>query len=357
MNTSNKPFSGDRTPPFSYTRRTLLKALPALVFSPGLLAQATPVPVAVQKLHSFNLRVTDVARSTAFYQDLFGAPVQARQGEVVYLRIGAGPRFFSLSPLQAGQQPGFAHIGLSVADFTVETVQTQLQAYAIAPATAPLPGQAALEQAMRSWTVIRGDTTELYFADLEGIVYHLTSEQDCGGSGPVGAVCDGVDPASASGMFKLVDISHFTTFLANNGRANEFYTRIFGKQYQAYQGPTSPIIGVGDGIQFLMYVGGNQEGAPTQPGRIDHSCFSVEDFSVDGILARLTEYGLTGVNSGNGAPPMSHWVSMRMPNRGGVEGGTPEVYFSDPDGIHIQLQDAGYCGGGGYLGNECAPLA
>jgi len=51
-----------------------------------------------------------------------------------------------------------------------------------------------------------------------------------------------------------------------------------------------------------------------------------------------------------------HWISMRMPNRGGAEGGTPELYFSDPDGIRIQLQDAGYCGGTGYLGDDCPPL-
>ena len=38
-----------------------------------------------------------------------------------------------------------------------------------------------------------------------------------------------------------------------------------------------------------------------------------------------------------------HWISMRMPNRGGAEGGTPELYF-DPDGLRIQLQDRSYCG-------------
>ncbi len=338
-------------------RRTLLKAFPALAFNPVIFAQSQANPIAVQKLHSFDLRVTDVARSLAFYQDLFAAPVQARQGDTIFLRIGAGPRCFSLSPVRAGQQPGFAHIGLSVADFSVTAIRAQLEAFGIESAQAPTPGQPALEHAMRHWTVQRGDSTELYFADVEGLVYQLTSDQYCGGSGVLGTVCERVEPATASGMFKLLDLSHFTNFLANRDRANEFYTRIFGKQFQAYQGPTSPVIGVGDGIQFLMYVGGSQAGAPTEPGRIDHTCFSVEAFSVDAILAKLTDYGLSGVESGNAAPPLSHWVSMRMPNRGGAEGGTPEVYFADPDGIHIQLQDASYCGGGGYLGNECPLLA
>jgi hypothetical protein len=50
---------------------------------------------------------------------------------------------------------------------------------------------------------------------------------------------------------------------------------------------------------------------------------------------------------------MSSYVTLRMPNRGGAEGGTPEFYFLDPDGLLIQLQDATYCGGAGYLGDVC----
>ena len=46
-------------------------------------------------------------------------------------------------------------------------------------------------------------------------------------------------------------------------------------------------------------------------------------------------------------------MTMRMPDRGGAPGGTPELYFTDPDGILLQLQDARYCGGNGYLGEEC----
>ena len=32
---------------------------------------------------------------------------------------------------------------------------------------------------------------------------------------------------------------------------------------------------------------------------------------------------------------------------------TNSVYFTDPDGIFLQLQDVSYCGGSGYLGDEC----
>ena len=32
-----------------------------------------------------------------------------------------------------------------------------------------------------------------------------------------------------------------------------------------------------------------------------------------------------------------------------------ELYFTDPDGILLQIQDMTYCGGSGKLGEVCAP--
>lgn len=344
------------TIPSSPGRRRILQSLPLLALAPAAVAQS-PTPVAVRKIHSFDIKVQDVDRSLRFYQDLFAAPIQARQGDTVCLRIGDGPHFFSISPVRPGEQIGFSHIGLSVANFDVNVVQDQLAAFGIEPGEAPGPSDSALDQASRSWIVSRGQTRELYFADVEGLVYHLNSENYCGGAGLLGEGCGSVEAAPGAGMFELLDYSHFTNFMANRDRANDFYTRAFGKTFQAYQGPGSPVIGVGDGIQFLMYVGGSQEGAPTAPGRIDHVCFSVSDFDVDGMLAQLTDYGLVAREDASNTQPLMHWISMRMPNRGGAEGGTPELYFTDPDGIRIQLQDPGYCGGTGYLGDSCPPLA
>jgi len=47
---------------------------------------------------------------------------------------------------------------------------------------------------------------------------------------------------------------------------------------------------------------------------------------------------------------------MRGANRGGLLTGTPEVYFTDPDGILLQLQDNRYCGGNGYFGELCGTV-
>jgi hypothetical protein len=50
---------------------------------------------------------------------------------------------------------------------------------------------------------------------------------------------------------------------------------------------------------------------------------------------------------------MTSYVTLRMENRGGAKEGTPELYFTDPDGLLIQLQDVKYCGGSGVLGDVC----
>jgi hypothetical protein len=52
---------------------------------------------------------------------------------------------------------------------------------------------------------------------------------------------------------------------------------------------------------------------------------------------------------------MRHYVETRHEDQGGAKEGTPELYFTDPDGILVQLQDVSYCGGSGVLGTVCAP--
>jgi len=83
---------------------------------------------------------------------------------------------------------------------------------------------------------------------------------------------------------------------------------------------------------------------------------NMEHFNPDSVLETLAAYGISPRGDAP-APgpvgPMKSYVSLRMENRGGAPGGTPELYFTDPDGLLIQLQDVSYCGGGGFLGNVC----
>lgn len=337
------------------SRRTLLGALPLLGLAPSLLAQGTP-PIRLLKINCFELRVTDVERTVSFYQDLFGMPVQSRYGDRVCLRIGAGPAFMAVRALQAGETPAITHLGYSVENFDLTTQQTALAALGYSNIDAPALSTPGIEHAMSTWVRMRGETPELYFADARGLVVQLSGSDYCGGSGPLGTVCGSPESAPA-GMFKLAEINHFTAFVSNGAEANTYYQDAFGLEVQAYQGPNSPVTGIGDGYQFVMYAGGGGPGggapAAATPANIHHGCFNMEGFDVDGILAKLTDHGLKARPDGTQAGPLMHYVSLRQPDRGGAEGGTPELYFTDPDGILMQLQDTSYCGGGGYLGSEC----
>ena len=161
-------------------------------------------------------------------------------------------------------------------------------------------------------------------------------------------------------MLAVRDLSHFTIVSTDAQRSNTFYQNLFGFSIRSYQGPTAPTLAVGPTVQFLMFTGGGapaRGGAPAAPPRrasINHACMSMDAFKPDDVVKALESYGLKPRESAQGpVGPMRHYVSMRMENRGGAPEGTPELYFTDPDGLLIQLQDAKYCGGSGYLGDVC----
>jgi hypothetical protein len=71
------------------TRRSvLLLALSATTVTPSLMAEQTKPVISARRLNNVRLVVSDLDRSTAFYQRLFGPPV--REGDAVVFRIGEG---------------------------------------------------------------------------------------------------------------------------------------------------------------------------------------------------------------------------------------------------------------------------
>ena len=202
--------------------------------------------------------------------------------------------------------------------------------------------------------VTRGDTPEVYLGDPNGLVIQLQDPKYCGGSGPLGDNCVSLEPAPDSGSLELIGLSHLTINVPDPESTNAFYQETFGMDVQAFQA-ASPLMGVGKGSDFLMFISLGRAGrGSTLPAQINHACLTVENFDVLRIQGALEEHGIQPRGTGpDGSGPLRHWVSMRMPNRGGAPEGTPELYFSDPDGLSIQLQDIRYCGGGGYLGESC----
>jgi len=99
-------------------------------------------------------------------------------------------------------------------------------------------------------------------------------------------------------------------------------------------------------------------GGPAAAPNIGHVCWTMQSFDPDKVLKTLSDFGVKPRGDVRGpVGPLKSYVSMRMEDRGGAREGTPELYFTDPGGILMQLQDVSYCGGGGYFGEACPALA
>lgn len=339
-------------------RRHFLTALPALALAPRLTAQSTPASLKVRGLSQLTLTVSDVGRSIKFYQDLFGMPIQARQGSTVFLRIGAGPQFLALRPAAAGERPSISAFGMGVEDFSIDRVLRVLDQNGVTRAT----GDDSAPQPMTVRVVPRagqpaGSTpaSDLFVGDPSGIVFQLHDVNYCGGSGVNGTECRMVEPAPTKGLMAVRDMSHFTVGVADTAKTVAFYQALVGATIQSYQG-TAPSYGIGPGVHFLMFIGGGpgRGGAPPAAPRIDHACMSMTGFDPAAVTKLLTGFGLRPLPNAS-REPLVTYISLRMPNRGGADGGTPELYLTDPDGLAIQLQDVTYCGGAGFLGDVCPP--
>jgi len=367
-------------------RRSFLVSVPALLAAHRLMAQGGAPQIRVNGLSQMTLTVSDPKRSIDFYQGLFGMPIQARQGTTTYLRIGAGPRFLAIVPAAPGEKPSISRFGMGVEQFNVDNVLRILAQHGVTPED-PANSASGSVAPMKVRVVKRGNAREMFVGDPAGIVFQLHDVSYCGGSGPLGNMCQ-PEPAPKKGLLAVKDMSHFTVAAASS----QFYVDVFGMPVQAMQA-TTPAYGVGPGVHFLMFTGGGggargaapaggaaagrgggaagagnadpargggggaaagrgRGAAPADP-RIDHACMSLDNFVPETVTKALTDYGLKL------APPRTEgalvtYISLRMENRGGAPvTGTPELYFTDPDGLAIQLQDTKYCGGGGYLGDVC----
>jgi catechol 2,3-dioxygenase-like lactoylglutathione lyase family enzyme len=333
------------------SRRQWLLTLPALAVARRAFAQTAASPLRVRGINHVTLSVSDVKRSVDFYQGLFGMPVISRQGATVNLQIGTGPQFLEIAP--ATGTPSISHICLGVESFNASRVVGVLTQAGLT--AADTTAGAGLGGPLRLRTLTREGTPEVFITDPDGVVVQLQDPGYCGGSGPLGAVA-AREPSSKKGLIALRDWSHCTIFGSDGARANKFYQDVFGTRIQAYQGPGAPVMGVG-GVQFLMLAGGGGRGrggggGAAATGRIDHLCMNLDGFVPDAIIKTLESYGIKPRGQGQSGP-LVHYISMRMANRGGAPEGTPELYFTDPDGLSIQLQDTKYCGGAGVLGDVC----
>lgn len=122
---------------------------------------------------------------------------------------------------------------------------------------------------------------------------------------------------------KVEQLNHVTVFVKDVQKSVAFYQDMFGMQVLTHQAPG---VNLRAGAGFLgIYPA---QGEPN----INHVCFGIDNFDAETVLKKLTDAGVKG--------------------RIRVRGDTQELYFTDPDGLSIQLQDTRYIGGTGRLGDK-----
>ena len=336
----------------SISRRDVLFALPAVfAVRAALRAQQPAAPFATVAMNHVTLAVTNAKRSLEFYQRLFGLPVVATQGPVPILRLGSGPQFIALSERPTGK-PGIDHVCLTIERFDVDRVMKTLAGFGVTPAEQGAAGGLG-GGPLRARVRMRGEnaggakegTPEIYFGDPDGITIQLQDAKYCGGSGVLGEVCSS-PPAGGKPPLVTREMNHVTLAVSDPKRSQEFYQRVFGLPVVAMQAAI-PIMRVGRGPMFIA-LNSAGKGSPI----IHHVCVTIENFEPDRTMQTLAGLGVKKAE-GATAGPLAAWIRMRGPEAGGAKEGTPELYFTDPDGITIQLQDVRYCGGAGRVGEVC----
>jgi catechol 2,3-dioxygenase-like lactoylglutathione lyase family enzyme len=118
-------------------------------------------------------------------------------------------------------------------------------------------------------------------------------------------------------------LNHATLFVRDVAQSQQFYQRLFGMPVLTPQ-PPGLNLAVGTG-----FIGLYPTDAGEQP-RIDHVCLGLDEFDADVVKRKLDAEDVEAI------------IRLR--------GDTKELYFTDPNGIRIQVQDTRYRGGVGPLG-------
>ena len=127
-----------------------------------------------------------------------------------------------------------------------------------------------------------------------------------------------VVPPSAIGK----SMNHVSISVADVNRSAEFYNRVLGMEIISRPANGGLNMGLGSESFLGLYQLAN-------PGTMHHLCIGVDNYDPDAIAARLLEHGITAS------------ISRDPANR---TSGGDQLYFTDPDGIRLQLAQHGYLG-------------
>ena len=151
------------------SRRELVAILTAVAAAPRL-GRAQPAALKAASLNHASLIVSDLDRSVAFYQRVFGMPVKSTQQGGVNLAVGDA--FLGIYQGGPNAMPHINHFCFGIRDFD------------------PTATVAALEaQGLPAESRTRDGVMQVYTADPDNLRVQLQDVSFCGGVGALGNEC------------------------------------------------------------------------------------------------------------------------------------------------------------------------
>jgi catechol 2,3-dioxygenase-like lactoylglutathione lyase family enzyme len=151
------------------SRRGLVALLTALAAAPRA-GTAQPAALTAATLNHASLIVSDLGRSVAFYQRVFGMPVRSTQQGGVNLAVGDA--FLGIYQGSENAMPHINHVCFGIQGFDPAAAVAALEAQG-------LPGESRT----------RDGVTQVYTADPDNLRIQLQDVSFCGGLGALGNEC------------------------------------------------------------------------------------------------------------------------------------------------------------------------
>lgn len=136
------------------------------------------------------------------------------------------------------------------------------------------------------------------------------------------AVAPSLKAQSATPVAIGKSMNHVSLSVTNVQRSADFYNRVLGMEIISRPANGGLNMGLGAESFLGLYNLAN-------PGGMHHLCIGVDDYNADVLAEKLVDHGIAAD------------VNRDPANR---TSGGDQLYFSDPDGIRIQLAQHGYLG-------------
>lgn len=152
------------------SRRELVGLLAALAAAPRVGTAQPAASLRAATLNHASLIVSDLDRSVAFYQRVFGLPVKSTQQGGVNLAVGDA--FLGVYQGGADAMPHINHVCFGLRDFDPAATVVALEA-----------------QGLPAESRTRDGVTQVYTADPDNLRVQLQDVSFCGGLGALGNEC------------------------------------------------------------------------------------------------------------------------------------------------------------------------